>query len=357
MKEMKNAIVYCEKAFNTTNGKTAHGLTRFTRRYNVLSIIDSAYKGCDSGYILDGKNNGIMIYADIQEAYMSHIKEGHLPECLIIGLAPDGGRFSVNDRQAVIDGIKLGLNIVSGLHDYLSEDEEFASLAREYKTNILDIRKPPKTKDLHFFTGNIEKVDSLKIAVLGTDSAVGKRTTAWILEEGMRKRGYKTEMIGTGQTAWMQGSQYCIIMDSIVNDFVSGEIENIIYTAYIESKPDIMILEGQGSLMNPAYPGGFELLAAGRPNIIILQHPPMRRIYDGFPDYPLHPIERQLKLLEVLCDKPVIAITINHEDIKKEDIPDVCIELEKNTGIPVIDPLSLNKNRLFDIIETHTIKG
>ncbi len=97
---------------------------------------------------------------------------------------------------------------------------------------LRDIRRPPDRKDLHFFSGKIEKVDSLKVALLGTDSAVGKRTTAWILVKALNDLGIKTELIGTGQTAWMQGAQYGIILDSLVNDFVSGEIEHAVWHAW-----------------------------------------------------------------------------------------------------------------------------
>ena len=155
------------------------------------------------------------------------------------------------------------LFIVKELHDYLSEDSELANLAVRYGIRIRDIRKPAPVNTLHFFSGKIEAVKALKIAVLGTDSAVGKRTTAWLILKALQDMGLRTEMIGTGQTAWMQGTKYGIIMDSLVNDFVAGEIEHAVWTAWQEEKPEVIVIEGQGSLMNPAYPGGFEILAAG----------------------------------------------------------------------------------------------
>ncbi len=92
---------------------------------------------------------------------------------------------------------------------------------------------------MHFFSGKIEKVKCPKIAILGTDSAIGKRTTAWLLVHAFRKRGKKVEMIGTGQTAWLQGAKYSIVLDSLVNDFVSGEIEHAIHQAWKNEKPDV----------------------------------------------------------------------------------------------------------------------
>jgi uncharacterized NAD-dependent epimerase/dehydratase family protein len=94
------------------------------------------------------------------------------------------------------------------------------------------------------------------VALLGTDSAVGKRTTAWILKDALEAAGFSAELVGTGQTAWLQGVRYGIILDSLINDFVAGEIEHAVWTAYTERRPDVIIIEGQGSLMNPAYPAG-----------------------------------------------------------------------------------------------------
>ena len=133
------------------------------------------------------------------------------------------------------------------------------------------------------FCGKISQVTSKRIALLGTDSALGKRTTAWLLVHGLRGQGFSSELIGTGQTAWLQGARYSMVLDSLVNDYVSGELEEVTWRAWNEEKPDFLVIEGQGSLMNPAYPGGFEILAACRPDGIIMQHAPARVEYDGFP--------------------------------------------------------------------------
>ena len=189
------------------------------------------------------------------------------------------------------------------------------------------------------FSGRIADVACPRIAVLGTDCAIGKRTTAWIIVHGVRKAGLKAEMVGTGQTAWMQGAKYSMIMDSCINDFVSGEIEHAVYEAWKNESPDLIVIEGQGSLMNPAYPGGFEILAAGRPDVIVLQHAPARREYDGFPGYPIHPLTRQIQTLELLSGRPVVAVTINHEGLDPDLVPVVCDTLERTVGLPAFDVL------------------
>ena len=345
-----NAIVYCEGGFNTPIGKTAHGLVRFTSRYRVLAVVDSHYAGDDAGAVLDGRPNGIPIDRDLQSAVQRFRQSGQSPTHLVIGLAPDGGRLETDARADVKTAIGMGLNIDCGLHDFISEDSELAALAAEKDIVIRDVRKPPPIEDLHFFSGEIEKVDSLKIAVLGTDSAVGKRTTALMIVQAFEAAGKRAEMIGTGQTAWMQGVRYGVIMDSLINDFVAGEIEHAVCRAWTEVKPKVIVVEGQGSLMNPAYPGGFEILAAARPDKIVLQHAPARRDYDGFPGYPIQPLARQIQVIELLCGKPVVAITINHEDLADQQIPFICDAIQKAVGLPTFDVLRDGADELVRVL-------
>lgn len=345
-----NAIVYCEGAFNTPSGKTAHGLVRFTKRYRVLSVVDSCYAGRDAGDVLDGKNKDIPILAALNESVRMAAGRHQPATHFVVGLAPDGGRLPPEARQDVSDAIAFGLNVDCGLHDYLSEDNELMNLANRYGVQIRDIRKPAPIKALHFFSGKIEEVGAFKIAVLGTDSAVGKRTTAWMIQQGLQHQGISSEMVGTGQTAWMQGAKYGVVMDSLVNDFVAGEIEHAVWSAWQENRPEVIVIEGQGSLMNPAYPGGFEILAAGRPDVIVLQHAPARREYDGFPGYPIQPLARQIEVIESLSAKPVVAVAINHENLIEAEIPLICDAVEKAIGLPAFDVLKDGPEQLVDLL-------
>jgi len=353
MNANNNAIIYCEGGFNTTNGKTAHGLVRFTDRFKVLGVIDSRYAEKDSGLVLDGTPNGIPIVYDLNEGLILATKKGFRVNSLVIGLAPDGGRLPESAIPALKGALKAGLDIYSGLHDYLSDNAELAEMADRYACTITDIRKPPHIKSLHFFSGKIAEVKCTKIAVLGTDSAVGKRTTAWKLVHALRSKGYRAELIGTGQTAWLQGAEYSIVMDSLINDFVAGEIEHAIYKAWKNENPDVLVLEGQGSLLNPAYPGGFELLAAGRPDLVILQHAPRRKEYDGFPGYRIHPLNHQILAIELISGKKVAAITINHENIRQAEIKEECANIKKEYGIPAFDVLEFGAEDLTKLIQKY----
>ncbi len=334
-----NAVVYCRGAFNTPNGKTAHGLVRRTLRYRVTAVIDPGHSGRDAGEILDGRASGVPVVSALPEALDLARKAGAPLTHFVVGLAPDGGRLNPEARRDVLAALEAGLNVDCGLHDFLSDDPEAEGLAVAHNVRIRDVRKPPPRSELHFFSGKIEAVTAFKIALLGTDSAVGKRTTAWLLADAFARAGLRCELVGTGQTAWMQGVRYGIILDSLVNDFVSGEIEHAVWSAWKEGGAEVIVIEGQGSLMNPAYPGGFEILAAGRPDAVVLQHAPARKEYDGFPGYPLHPVETQIRAVELLGGKPVAAITVNHEGLAPEAISAACAELARATGLPAVDVL------------------
>jgi uncharacterized NAD-dependent epimerase/dehydratase family protein len=352
-----SALVYCEGAFLTPNGKTAHGLVRRTARYRVLAVIDSRHAGRDAGDALDGRENGIPVLGSLEEA-IERAGASEAPAThFVVGLAPDGGRLGIEARDVVLEAIERGLNVHSGLHDFLTEDSVLVAAAERRGVALRDVRKPPPRDALHFFTGKIEEVDSLKIALLGTDSAVGKRTTAWLLVDALSAAGHPTVLVGTGQTAWMQGARYGVIMDSLVNDFVSGEIEHAVWSAWHDERPRAIVIEGQGSLMNPAYPGGYEILAAGRPDAVIMQHAPARSEYDGFPGYPIHPLARQIQAVEVVSDRPVVAVAVNHEGLEVDEVPAACERIRHETGLPASDVLLDGAGELVEALRPLLKKG
>jgi uncharacterized NAD-dependent epimerase/dehydratase family protein len=342
------AVVYCQGAFNTTYGKTAHGLVRRSERYTVAAVVDSTWAGRDAGEVLDGRAAGIPVVADLATALAL---DGPPITHFVVGIATDGGRLPADARGDVIAALDAGLHVVSGLHDFLGDDPELAALARDHGVTIVDVRRTPPRPELHFFDGRIEQVPSFRVAVLGTDSAVGKRTTAWLLVDAWRAAGRTTELVGTGQTAWLQGARKSIILDSLINDFVAGEIEFAVWECWQETQAEVIVLEGQGSLMNPAYPGGFELLAAGRPHAVIMQHAPARKEYDGFPGFAMHDLPTQIRAVELISGRPVVAITVNHEDLRPDEIPAACAAITAETGLPAFDVLRDGAAGLVAVLE------
>src|SRR5262245_33169231 len=305
------AVVLCEGSFAHTGGKTAHGLVRHTRRYAVRAVIDSRLAGHDAGEVLDGRAAGIPIVADLAAA----IRASGRPDYLVVGVATHGGVLPDACRPAIAAALAAGIHVDSGLHQFIGDDPEFAALAAKGAARIRDVRRTPPRAAMHAFTGAIHEVDALRVAVLGTDSGVGKRTTAVRLVQGLEAAGVRAVMIGTGQTAWMQGARYGIILDSLVNDFVSGPIEHQVVRAFEKERPDVIVIEGQGCLTHPAYPGGFEILAGARPDCVVLQHAPARTHYDGFPEFPLAGVEKESTVIQLPSGKPVVGITLNHQGL------------------------------------------
>lgn len=330
-----NAVILLEGELGTPTGKTGNGLLRRSRRYRIRGVIDSTRAGADAGQVLDGAPNGVPVYASVDAALSADARI----RTLIFGLATDGGMLPRPIRPAIRRAIERGLNIVSGLHEFIGDDPEFGPLARRKGVDVFDIRKLPTLRPPHFFTGAIESVKATVIAALGTDSAIGKRTTAWKIVEALEDLGYRAEMVATGQTGILQGAKYGFIMDSTVNDYVAGEIEWAVVECDRKEQPDVIVLEGQGAFTHPAYPGGFELIAAGRPDGLVVQHAPARKALDGFPMYPMSDLAREVDLLEAFSRKPVVAITINHEGMTRAQVGRTKAKYAKQFQVPVCDPL------------------
>ena len=174
----QTAIIYCENNFGETDGKTANGLVRHSEKYKILAVIDSSKAGLDAGMVLDGIPNNIPVCLDLTKALKI---TNEIPDNFIFGMAPLSGMLSERERSIMLMAIKGGMNIVNGLHQFLNDDPEFIKASRANKITIFDVRKPRDKKDLRVFTGRINEVTCPRIAVLGTDGAIGKRTTATIL--------------------------------------------------------------------------------------------------------------------------------------------------------------------------------
>ncbi len=344
-KSKERAIVYCEHEYLTANGKTAHGLVRYTERYNVVGVVDSTAPSGDAGILLDGKNRGIPMFSSLEDAY----KETG-PKIFIIGAVSEGGILPKGYDKAVTWALTRSLDIVSGLHYFLSDNEKFNNLATKNGCSITDVRKIFRDYK-RFYTGEVNQVGSIRIASLGTDSAIGKRTTSVLLVHELRRRGRKADMIFTGQTGWMQGWPHGVVLDALINDFVSGGIEGAILESWKDERPEFIIIEGQGSLVHPFFPGGFEIMAAGQIHGFILQDAPGRPHLDGFPGFPMPDPGRVIRIAKLLSNRPLIGIGLNRERLSQEEVRKAKIKLQRRFKVPVEDPVFEGVAKMADIIE------
>jgi uncharacterized NAD-dependent epimerase/dehydratase family protein len=337
------AIVYCDNQFGKMDGKITNGLVRYSKKYEIVGIIDSSKVGMDAGEYLDGIKNGIPIFHDLDDA-IERLEER--PEYFIYGIAPLKAFLTKEQRKLVFKAIEKGMDIVNGLQEFFTDDEEFMRKAEEYGVKLYDIRKPPAKKDLHLFSGRIIRVNIPIVTILGTDSAVGKRTTSILLAEALKKAGLNVAFVATGQTGLIQGAKYGVALDAIIEEFMTGEIENAVMEAYDTEYPDIIIVEGQGALSHPAYLSSCAIIRGARPRAIIVQHPPKRKNIGDFPYIPMPTLESEIELLEVFSRSKVIAITLNHEDMTGEELKETIIEYEKKFQLPTTDALKYGCEKL-----------
>lgn len=341
------AIVYCEGQFGAQDGKTANGLVRRSDKYEVLSVIDKEQAGLDAGMVLDGTPNGIPILRDLAEAV---VDAGRVPDYFIFGIAPASGLLSPAQREVVLDAIARGMHIVNGLHEFLNDDAEFVAASLIANVTIIDVRRPKDKKDLRLFSGRIFNVTCPRIAVLGTDGAIGKRTTATLLTQALNDRGIKAVMVGTGQTSLMQGSKYGVALDALVPQFCSGEVEAAVVDAFEHEDPDVIIVEGQGALSHPAYLTSAHILRGSRPQAVIVQHAPKRVMLGDFPMVPVPTPASEIALIEAFADTKVIGLTINHEHMTDAEIDAAIVGYELELGIPATDALTRPLDRLVDMV-------
>ncbi|CAI8389945.1 MAG: Uncharacterised protein [Flavobacterium sp. SCGC AAA160-P02] len=343
----KNVIIATDNLLLTDSAKTAHGLIRGSERFNVLGVVDSKYKNLDAGELLDGSFRNIPVVDSIDEA----IKKFDNIDYLVLGVATVGGFLSNSLLDVVMDAITKHISIVNGLHEKLNEHKEVALLAKENGVELIDIRTPKSSKDLHFWKGDIYKVDVPIVAFLAMDCAMGKRTTARFVKEECLNMNMRVEMIYTGQTGWMQGNKYGFIFDSTLNEFVAGELENAIVNCWKEATPDLILLEGQSSLRNPSGPCGIEFLISGNAKQIVLINDPKKTYFDNDPIWGEIPsVASEIEIIEKFGAK-VIALALNTRGLSKEEALDYQTRYKKSLGIPVVMPLEEGVTRIISEIK------
>lgn len=343
----KTALIYCEKEFGLVDGKTAAGLVRHSETYTIVGVIDSSLAGKDAGEALGDKKSNIPIFATLDESLSNLLK---VPDCYIYGKAPLDTCISAEERFLILEAMEKGMDIINGLHQFFSEDQEFAYMAAKCNIQIKDIRKPPSLNDSHVFTGQISTVNVPVIAILGTDCACGKMTTAVELNKALNNLGLKSIMIATGQTSLMQGAKYGASMDALVSQFAIGELENAVVQAFKHENPDIILVEGQSSVSHPAFMSSIGILKGSVPDGVILQHPPARKFRCDFPTLTMPTVQSEIQLIECISQSQVIAIALSHENLTNEEILKIIKDYEDRFQLPTTDVLTYGCRKLVQAL-------
>jgi uncharacterized NAD-dependent epimerase/dehydratase family protein len=346
---MGTAVILTNGLLEQADAKTAHGLIRGTQRFKVTGVIDHNSAGKDAGEVLDGTFRDIPVFHDMDDFLASGRKK---PDFAVIGVALCGGRLDEHWQALALDMINYGISLVNGMHMLLGDHPAFRQAARDNNVTIIDIRRHKPFDQLHFWSGQIFDMRVPRLAVLGTDCAMGKRTTAGMMKDLCTTAGISAEMIYTGQTGWLQGSPYGFILDTTVNDFVSGEVEAAIVRCEREACPDLMIVEGQSGMRNPLGPCGSEIIVSGNIKGVVLQHTPFREFYDSTENLGclLPDIDKEIELIEMYGTR-VIAVTLNGTGGSREDLAAYSRSLEKKIKIPVICPLEASMEKMLPVIQ------
>lgn len=339
---MERAVILCDGYFGQSTGKTANGLVRYSKRYQIVGVIDRTKAGHDAGEILDGEPNGIPIVSDLDEALRRCA-----PQTLIIGVATFGGYLPKEYRPVIRDAIEHQLNIVAGLHEFLIDDPEFTKLAEANGVSLVDARKPRPIRDSKQFSDLSRRLPCLRVPVLGTDGAIGKRTTALLLADALNAAGIPATFVATGQTGLIQGSAYGVPLDAIKGDFMVGELESEIVRAYEETKPRVIVVEGQGSISHPAYVCGTRaIIMASMPSGILMMHAPARKERSFRRDvvaWPMPRLKDEIEWLQFYTrmagDGKVLGIGLNHEHMTRDEVEATVRDYETRYGLPTADPL------------------
>lgn len=317
-------------------GKTMRGIVRYGP-HPVVAILDSTRAG--------ERYEGIPIVASVAEALPLQ------PTTAAVGVATQGGRFPPAWRELLKDSIRGGLDLESGLHELISEDAELAALADEHGVELRDLRKPPA--DLSVPTGENLQLPATIVLTVGSDCAIGKKTVAVELDLAARRRGLRSVFVPTGQTGiWIAG--WGIAIDAVVSDFLAGAAERLVVEGAARGG-ELLWVEGQGSLVHPAYSGvTMGLMHGAAPHAYVLVHKARATHTEGYPDHPLPPLPELIELHEraslPLRRARVAAIALHTGALEEEDAHAEIAQVAEETGLPVDDPVRFGADTLLDAV-------
>ncbi len=317
-------------------GKTMRGVLRY-RREDVVGILDSERAG--------ETDEGVPIVGTVNDA----LRFG--PTTALVGVATQGGRFPPAWRALLKSAISNGLDVENGLHQFIADDEELAPLAARHGVQLRDLRRPPA--DLSTPTGANLEVPGRIVLTVGSDCAIGKMTVSLELDQAARARGLGSIFVPTGQTG-IAIAGWGIAVDAVVSDFLAGAAERLLLEAH-ERGGELLWVEGQGSIVHPAYSGvTYGLLHGSVPHALVLCHLAGASEVEGFPGHPLPPLPELVRLHEAVAlparPAKVAAVALNTRPLDDAAARRAVAEAEAETGLPADDPVRFGSERLLDAV-------
>ena len=336
-------LILAEGRFGPLTSKTANGFIRYTPE-RVAAVIDSKSAGGTAQEVL-GFGGSIPVVASLEDGLRLR------PTDLLIGIAPQGGQLPEAWRPTIRGAIEHRLPIWSGLHFFIGDDPEFGPLAEHMGVAIRDLRKPPP--DIDVATGRVREVEATVILTVGTDCNIGKMTAALQMRDGLRARGNRVRFAGTGQTGILIEG-WGIAVDAVIADFIAGAAERLVLEAAHDA--DIVLVEGQGSLIHPGYSGvTYGLIQGSLPHAMVMCAQPSRKTVTNNPWVTIPPLREIIdlheRILAPLRPSPVIAIALNTYDLSDADARAAIAEAERDTGLPATDPVRYDPGPVVEAID------
>ena len=349
-------VILAEGYFTTRHAKTATGVLRYGD-WPVTAVIDSQSIGQDITNIV-GLSLNTKIVSNLDEALELEPR----PQALLLGIAPVGGELPKAWLDLIEAAIKAGLHIINGLHEYLNDNFELASLAKKHSVILWDLRNPScyaASQNFHVAKHNSRRGATKIITMVGTDCSVGKMCTALELQRGLLDKGVRASFIATGQT----GIMICgdgVPLDRTICDFSAGAIERAIELCIEKENPEIILVEGQGSLLHPGYSSvTLALIHGSRPDYMILcTKVGSEKILGGY-DVKIPSLDRVIEVYEEASSwvstetyqgAKVIAVSANTSSLDKIATEEYIRDSERITQLPCADLFKSGTDKLMDAI-------
>ena len=341
MSQKKKIVILSHGAFNYIKNKTGNMLIRY-RTEEVVAVLDRTKSGI-TAYDELGYGEDIPVLDNFDDCI------DFKPDTLVIGNASQGGFISDEYRVEVIKAIEFGCDIISGMHHFINDDEEFVQLAERFNVSLFDLRRPPDPPN--FPKGSWHKRKIPVLLIVGTDCDTGKMTTAWEVSERLKSKDRKVEFIGTGQTGILL-SGAGVPIDAVKADFMAGEIENMIDK--VPDDTELIIVEGQGALTNQYYAGvTLGLLHGAMPDYMLMTHDPARDL--DVTDYPMASMklvmDMHLDLMINFKESKFIGINLLTFALSDEEAKKEIDKVKNDYGMPTTDLIRYGSNELIESIE------
>jgi D-glutamate N-acetyltransferase len=324
-------------------GKTARGVLAYGER-PVVAMVDSTRAG--------EVQSGVPIVASVNDGLSFN------PTTALVGVATQGGRFPPHWRELLRTTISKGLHVENGLHEFLADDAELSDLAARHGVELRDLRRPPA--DLNVPSGANLALPVQTVLTVGSECAIGKMTVSLELDRVARERGLASRFVPTGQTG-IAIAGWGIAVDAVVSDFIAGAAEQLIVEGH-QRGGEVLMVEGQGALLHPAYSGvTLGLIHGSAPHAFVLCHLAGQTEVEGYPGHEIPSLPELIELHERIAlparKAKVAAIALNTRLLDEGEARRTIEAAAAETGLVADDPVRFGPERVLDAVLASLERG